>query len=72
MLIFRSEDHAVRFAQARGLESGESFSVATQWKVAQLWYRGRLHPTWKKRTTEESQAILESAGLTGPFWQLAP
>ena len=39
-------------------------------KLAAEWYGDRLHPDWRPRRIEESQAILERHGLTGPFWRL--
>jgi hypothetical protein len=30
-----------------------------------------LAPDWRPRTREESQAILDGAGLRGEFWHLA-
>ena len=38
--------------------------------LAAEWYGDRLHPDWSPRTIEQSQAILERHGLTGPFWSL--
>ena len=39
-------------------------------ELAARWYGDRLAPDWRPRTREESQAILGSVGLTGPFWAL--
>ena len=39
--------------------------------LAAEWYGDRLHPGWLPRTVEQSQAILERHGLTGPFWSLS-
>jgi hypothetical protein len=39
-------------------------------ELARRWYGDRLSPAWRPRTPEASQAILESVGLTGPFWAL--
>jgi hypothetical protein len=42
------------------------------WRLALEWWGGRLDPDWRPRSPDESQAILERVGLTGPFWRLAP
>ena len=34
------------------------------------WFGSYLDADWRPRTTEESQAILASIGLTGAFWEL--
>ena len=39
-------------------------------ELAARWYGDRLDPAWRPRSREESQAILASVGLTGPFWAL--
>ena len=38
--------------------------------LAADWYGDRLDPQWRPRTVEQSQAILDRHGLTGPFWRL--
>jgi hypothetical protein len=38
--------------------------------LAYAWWGNRLAPEWRPRTRDESQAILNSLGLTDPFWQL--
>lgn len=40
------------------------------WAMAQRWYAGRMDPGWRGRSPEAAQAILEAAGLTGPFWRM--
>jgi hypothetical protein len=40
------------------------------WALSRGWYADRMGPAWRGRTAEASQAILEAAGLTGPFWRL--
>lgn len=34
------------------------------------WFGSYLDADWQPRTAEASQAVLESVGLTGSFWQL--
>jgi len=40
------------------------------WALVQPWYAGRLESSWRGRTTADAQAILDDAGLRGPFWDL--
>jgi hypothetical protein len=40
------------------------------WALVQPWYAGRMSESWRGRGPEESQAILESVGLTGDFWRM--
>jgi hypothetical protein len=49
---------------------GASLSVAQLEHLARAWYGDRLDPGWRPRTRDESQAIFDSVGLTGPFWAL--
>lgn len=70
MLLFRGEEHVDRWVRARGGERGYAMPITTLWRVAETWYDGRLDPRPLSRTIDEKQAILERAGLTGPFWQL--
>ena len=45
-------------------------TFAQMWALAQVWYAGRLDEEWRGRSAEDSQAVLESVGLTGEFWRL--
>ena len=67
MRLFRSEEH-VRRAYDR---PGEVFPAGQLWRLARVWYGDRLHPAWRPRSRDEHQALLDAAGLTGSFWQLA-
>jgi hypothetical protein len=49
---------------------GELVSLDVLQELARRWYGDRLAPDWRPRTLAESQAILESVGLTGEFWRL--
>ena len=41
------------------------------WTLAQPWYADRLDETWRPRTPDAMQRLLDAAGLTGPFWRVA-
>jgi len=63
MLLFRSEEEI-------GDPRGAVMPVAQLHELAQRWYGDRLDPDWRPRSAEESQAILDAVGLSGPFWSL--
>ena len=69
MNLFRSEEHLTRWLDARGYAGGETIGVAQLGELAHAFYANRLAPDWRPRTLEETQAILDSVGLTGPFWK---
>ncbi len=41
------------------------------WALVQPWYAGRLAREWRGRAAVDAQIILETLGLTGPFWDLS-
>jgi hypothetical protein len=63
MLLFRSEEEI-------GRAQGGVMTTVQLHELAQRWYGDRLDPAWRPRTREQSQAVLASVGLTGPFWEL--
>ena len=71
MLLFRSEEHVEAWLHQWGQAAGETFSLEQQWSLAKSWYADRLAPDWRRRTTEEAQAIFRGAGLVSDFWALA-
>jgi hypothetical protein len=70
MLLFQSEGDVDRWCEEQGCERGAVVPVSQLQQLAQAWYGDRLDPGWRPRTREESQALLESAGLNGEFWRL--
>ena len=62
MRLLRSEDE---------VQGGAVVPIDQLWRLAQAWYGDRLAPSWRPRTRDESQHLLGSIGLTGPFWDLA-
>jgi Alkylmercury lyase len=70
MLAFRSEAHVDRWCEQTGLARGAAFPLETAWPLADLWYRDRLSPDWRRRTPAEAQAAFADLGLTGKFWNL--
>jgi hypothetical protein len=70
MLLFRDEEHLDRWCEARELERGATLSVEQTWRLAVGWFANKLKPDWRRHTLEETEALLESIGLTGEFWNL--
>jgi hypothetical protein len=68
MNLFRSEEHINRWLGAR--EAGATISAQKLCDLAHAWWDTRLDSDWMPRTRDENQAILDSLGLVGPFWQL--
>jgi hypothetical protein len=52
------------------VSEGELVALDTLQELARRWYGDRLAPDWRPRSSAQSQAILESVGLTGDFWRL--
>ena len=70
MLLFRSEEHIDHWCTFRELSRGGTMSPEQCWQLAQAWYADKLSPDWRRKTLEESEAMLASIGLTEPFWSL--
>ena len=71
MLLFRSEEHVDRWCASWRLPRGASLSLDQTWRLAQAWYSAdRRDPEWRRRTVDETEALLESLALNGPFWKL--
>jgi hypothetical protein len=71
MLLFRSEEHVRTWANERRSPVGGTLTPTQGWRLAEAWFHDRLDLEWRRRTTEEAQALFTSIDLTGPFWQLA-
>lgn len=68
MLVFRSEAHLD--AWLAGRPRGAVMPIGKVAELASAWWADRLAPDWQPHTREQNQAILDSLGLTGPFWRL--
>jgi hypothetical protein len=66
MLLFRSEEHVERSGQP----PGAFMNTDQAWRLADIWYRDRADPRWRRRTAEEAERVFEDLGLTGDFWKL--
>jgi hypothetical protein len=70
MLLFRSEEHVTRWGEERQSPIGATFTPRQGWRLATAWFDDRLSPDWRRKTPEEAQAVFDSIGLVGEFWQL--
>jgi hypothetical protein len=70
MLLFRDEEHVDRWCATRELTRGAIISPGQAWALAHGWYKDRVKPDWRRHTVDETEALLASVGLTGPFWNL--
>jgi hypothetical protein len=71
MLLFRSEEHVERWCRAWSLPRGALLTLREAWQLALAWYgEDRRDPAWRRRTVDETEALLAELGLGGPFWKL--
>ncbi len=70
MLLFRDEEHVRRWCDTREMTPGALLPAEEAWQLAHGWYKDKLKPDWRRQTLEEAEALLQSIGLTGPFWNL--
>ena len=71
MLLFRSEEHVDRWCETWRLPRGAALSPVQALRLAHAWYApDRRDPAWRRRTVEETESLLASLDLSGPFWNL--
>jgi len=70
MLLFRSEEHVGRWSALRDLPKGYVLTVDQTFRLAREWYHDKLKADWRRKTPDQTAALVESLGLTGPFWRL--
>jgi hypothetical protein len=70
MLLFRAEEHIDRWCRTRDIGRGATLTPEQGWRLAYDWYKNKLKPEWRRHTLEETEALLASVGLAGPFWNL--
>ncbi len=49
---------------------GEVLNINQVWDLAKYWYRNRLSPHYRGRTSAQAEAIFRQIGLTSPFWTM--
>jgi len=71
MLLFRSEEHVDCWCKQWKLERGALLSLDQAWRLAQAWYGpDRRERAWRRKTVDETEALLAELGLTSSFWNL--
>jgi hypothetical protein len=70
MLLFRDEEHVDRWCDMRELARGAIVTPEQTWRLAYGWYKDKIKPDWRRHTVDETEGLLSSVGLTGPFWNL--
>ena len=70
MLLFRDEEHVDQWCGVRDLPRGALITPDQTWQLANGWYGNKAKADWRRHTLEETEALLGSIGLTGPFWNL--
>jgi len=70
MLLFRSEEHIDRWRQQWSQPRGATLTVEQAWRLADAWYRNKMDPGWRRATVDETESLLSTLGLVGPFWNL--
>ena len=68
MLLFRSEENAAKWCQARGLPVRPMIDLSQLWYLSVTWYGNRLTEDSRRPGADEMAAIFAGVGLEGPFW----
>ena len=58
------------WTRANGRAVGAIVQLTQVWHLAKAWYADPRGSNWRPRNRDESQAVIASVGLTGPFWEL--
>jgi hypothetical protein len=69
--LFCSADCVEDWLTRTGQPRGYVMDLATLWRLAQGWYRGRLDRGYRRREPTEAAQYFRSVGLRGAFWGLA-
>jgi len=70
MLLFRDEEHVDRWCESRDIPRGEILTAQQTWALAHGWYKDKVKHDWRRHTPDETEELLSSIGLTGPFWSV--
>jgi hypothetical protein len=71
MSLFRSEEHIDAWLSKTAQTKGAVVPLPQVMRLARAWYQDPRNPLWRPRSLAESQTVLSSVGLTGPFWNLS-
>jgi hypothetical protein len=70
MLLFRSEEHARTWRDARRPPASTILSLDQAAGLAHAWYADKLAPDWRRHTVDEAEALFARLGLDPDFWRL--
>jgi len=70
MLLFWNEEHIDTWRTQWNQPRGATLTISQAWELADAWYRNKMDPGWRRATVDETEALLNKLGLTGPFWTL--
>lgn len=70
MLLFRGEEHIERWCDQWRQSRGAMLTIEQAWRLAHAWYGNKMDRGWRRATVDETEALLEKLGLSGPFWRL--
>lgn len=68
--LFCSEGCVQAWLTRTGNTLGYVMDLATLWRLASSWYRGRLDSPYYRRDPPSAADYFRSVGLHGPFWGL--
>jgi hypothetical protein len=68
MLLFRSEETATRWCEARGIPMRPLINLSQLWYLSVTWYGNRLTVDSRRPGPDEMVKIFARIGLEGPFW----
>jgi len=70
MLLFRGEEHVARWCAQWSQPRGAALTIDQAWRLARAWYQNKMDSAWRRATLEETEGLMASLGLGGPFWDL--
>jgi len=70
MLLFRAEEHIKSWCTQWKQPRGATLTIDQASRLADAWYGNKMEPDWRRATLDETEALLASLRLTGPFWDL--
>lgn len=70
MLLFRSEEHARRWHDAKRPPASTILTLDQAARLAYEWYRNKLAPDWQRHAPDEAEALFAELGLDPEFWRL--
>ena len=71
MLSFRSEADVDAWCRRGAIARGAVMDLDMIWALSRVWYAGRADADWRGRSADEAQAVVDSVGLEGKFWDFS-